>query len=111
MQRALPSKQIGQKTASLLSHGVKGDINLVAELMKEGVQVIFREALEQDVPGHLKRGRYERQAQQPARRGYRNGWEPKHSKASGGKVASKLPGPRGKNLPLERSIHLTRTPF
>jgi transposase-like protein len=103
----------------LLSDGVKGDIDLVAELMKKGVQFLSQDALEQEVTDHLGRGHYERQAQEAAHRGYRNGYEPKHLKTSEGKVDLKLPqlretqepyvsrilpGLRGKTSSLERLV-------
>jgi putative transposase len=119
MKRVPPSKQIRQEISSLLSDGVKGDIDLVAELMKKGVQFLLQDALEQEVTDHLGRGHYERQPQEVAHRGYRNGYEPKRLKTSEGKVDLKLPhlretqepyvsrilpGLRGKSSSLERLV-------
>ena len=53
MKRVPPSKQIRQEIFLLLSDGVKGDIDLVCELMKKGVQFLLQEALEQEVTDHL----------------------------------------------------------
>jgi putative transposase len=101
----------------LLSDGVKGNVGLVAELMKKGVQFLLQEALEQEVTDHLGRGHYERQPEGMVHRGYRSGYEPKHLKTSEGKVDLKLPqlreniepyvsrilpGLRGKSSSLER---------
>ncbi len=53
MKRIPPSKQIRQEISSLLSEGIKGEVNILAELVKKGVQHLLQEALKQEVTDHL----------------------------------------------------------
>ena len=91
MKRIPPSKQIKQEISSLLSQGVKEEINLLNELVKKGVQHLLQEALEQEVTDHLGRGHYERRKEEEPHRGYRSGYEPKRVKTAEGPVEVKVP--------------------
>ena len=90
MRKIPPSEQISQEISSLLSQGLPGEVNILTELMKKGVQRLLQEALEQEVTDHLGRGHYQRRADDGAHRGYRNGYEPKRLKTSEGQVEVKV---------------------
>jgi putative transposase len=91
MKKVPPSEQIRQEISSLFSQGLSGEVNILTELMKKGVQRLLQEALEQEVTDHLGRGHYERQPDNGPHRGYRNGYEPKRLKTSEGQVEVKVP--------------------
>ena len=91
MKRIPPSQQIRQEISSLLSEGIKGEENILTELVKKGVQHLLQEALEQEVTDHLGRGHYERYQGNELHRGYRRGYEPKGVKTSEGRVQLKIP--------------------
>ena len=46
MKKIPPSEQIRQEISSLLSQGVSGEVNILTELMKKGVQHLLQEARE-----------------------------------------------------------------
>jgi hypothetical protein len=53
MKKISPSKLIEQKISSLLSRGLSGDVSILTELVKKGVQRLLQEALEQNrIPCH-----------------------------------------------------------
>jgi transposase-like protein len=91
MKKVPPSEQIRQEISSLLSQDLPGEVNILTELMKKGVQRLLQEALEQEVTDHLGRGHYERHPDNGPHRGYRNGYEPKRLKTSEGQVEVKVP--------------------
>jgi putative transposase len=91
MKKIPPSEQIGQEISSLLSQGISGDVNILTELVKKGVQRLLQEALEQEVKDHLGRGHYERHPDNGPHRGYRNGYEAKRLKTLEGRVEVKVP--------------------
>ena len=82
MKRIPPSEQAKQEISSLLSDGIQGEVNILTELVKKGVQHLLQEALEQEVTDHLGRGHYERCREEAIHRGYRNGYEPKRMKTA-----------------------------
>ena len=91
MKKIPPSEQVRQEISSLLSQGLPGDINILTELVKKGVEHLLQEALEQEVTDHLGRAHYERHPDKGPHRGYRNGYEPKRLKTSEGQVEVKVP--------------------
>lgn len=91
MKRIQPSEQVRQEISSLLSEGVRGEVSILTELVKKGVQRILQEALEQEVTDHLGRGHYERHREEELHCGYRNGYEPKKVKMAEGAVEVKVP--------------------
>jgi transposase-like protein len=91
MKRIPPSQQIRQEISSLLSEGIRGEGNILTELVKKGVQHLLQEALEQEVTDHLGRGHYERRREEEPHQGYRSGYEPRGVKTSEGRVELKVP--------------------
>jgi|WetSurSiteA1Bulk_404760.scaffolds.fasta_scaffold30599_1 putative transposase len=104
MKRIPPSTQIRQEISSLLTQGTQEGVNLLAELMKKGLQHVLQEALEQEVTDHLGRGHYERLPEEHPHRGYRNGYEPKHLKTPEGRVEVKAPQLRETLIPYRSRI-------
>ena len=104
MKKIPPSEQIRQEISSLLSQGVSGEVNILTELMKKGVQRLLQEALEQEVTDHLGRGHYQRHPDDGPHRGYRNGYEPKRLKTSEGQVEVKVPQLRETLEPYESKV-------
>ena len=91
MQRVPPSEQTRQEISSLLSEGLKGEGNILTELVSKAVQRVLQEALEQELTDHLGRGHYERRGEEEPHRGYRNGYEPKRVKTAEGEIQVKAP--------------------
>jgi putative transposase len=91
MKRIPPSQQIGQEISSLLSEGIKGEGNLLTELVSKAIQRVLQEALEQELTDHLGREPYQRRCEEEAHRGYRNGYEPKRVKTAEGEIRVKVP--------------------
>jgi len=104
MKKVPPSEQIRQEISLLLSQGLSGEVNILTELMKKGVQRLLQEALEQEVTDHLGRGHYERQPGDRPHRGYRNGYEPKRLKTSEGQVEVKVPQLRESLEPYQSRV-------
>jgi putative transposase len=91
MKRIPPSQQIRQEISLLLSEGIRGEANILTELVKKGIQRLLQEALEQEVTDHLGRGHYERRREEEPHRGYQSGYDPKAVKTSEGRVELKVP--------------------
>jgi putative transposase len=104
MKRIPPSTQIRQEISSLLTQGTQEGVNLLAELMKKGLQHVLQEALEQEVTDHLGRGHYQRLPEDLVHRGYRNGYEPKHLKTPEGRIEVKAPQLRETPIPYRSRI-------
>lgn len=104
MKRVPPSEQIRQEISSLLSEGMKGEGNLLTELVTKAVQRVLQEALEQELTDHLGRGRYERRREEDPHRGYRNGYEPARVKTAEGEIPVKVPQVRDSLEPFNSQI-------
>jgi hypothetical protein len=90
MKRVPPSEQVRQEISSLLSEGIKGEGNLLTELVTKAVQRVLQEALEQELTDHLGRDHYQRRCEEDPPRGYRNGYEPKRVKTAEGEIQVKI---------------------
>ena len=104
MKRVPPSEQIKQEISSLLSEGLKGDGNLLTELVTKAVQRVLQEALEQELTDHLGRDHYQRRCEEEPHRGYRNGYEPKRVKTAEGEIQVKVPQVRESLEPYHSRI-------
>ena len=104
MKRVPPSEQIRQEISSLFSEGLKGDGNLLTELVTKAVQRVLQEALEQELTDHLGRDHYQRRGVEEPHRGYRNGYEPKRVKTAEGEVQVKVPQIRESLEPFNSRI-------
>jgi len=104
MKRVPPSEQIRQEISSLFSEGIKGDGNLLTELVSKAVQRVLQEALEQELTDHLGRGHYERRREEDPHRGYRNGYEPTKVKTAEGEIPVKVPQVRDNLEPFHSQI-------
>ncbi len=104
MKRVPPSEQIKQEICSLLSKGIRGEGNLLTQLVTKSVQRVLQEALEQEVTDHLGRGHYEHRSEEAPHRGYRNGYEPKRIKTAEGLVGVKIPQVRDNPEPYESKL-------
>ena len=104
MKRVAPSEQIRQEISSLFSEGIKGDGNLLTELVSKAVQRVLQEALEQELTDHLGRGHYERRREEDPHRGYRNGYEPTKVKTAEGEIPVKVPQVRDNLEPFHSQI-------
>jgi putative transposase len=104
MKRVPPSEQIRQEISSLLSEGLKGEGNLLTELVTKAVQRVLQEALEQELTDHLGRDHYQRRSEEEPHRGYRNGYEPKRVKTAEGEIQVKVPQVRESVEPFNSRI-------
>ncbi len=104
MKRIAPSEQIRQEISSLLSEGIKGEGNILTQLMTKAVERVLQEALEQEVTDHLGREPYERRCEEDPHRGYRNGYEPKRMKTAEGQIQVKAPQVRESLEPYHSRI-------
>ena len=102
MNRIPPWQQIRQEISSLLSEGIRGEVNILTEWVKKGVRTFCRKPFGQEVTDHLGRGYYERRKEEEPHRGYRSGYELKRVKTSEGRVELMVPQPR-ENLEPYRS--------
>lgn len=75
----------------MLSEGIRGERNILRELVTKAVQPVLQEALEQEVRDHQGRDHYQRRREEEPHRGYRNGYEPKRVKTAEGEVKLRVP--------------------
>lgn len=96
MKRVAPSERMEQEISGALA--VSGDP--LGEAARRGAQLILQRALEAEVEGFLRRGRYER-AGDGAWRGYRNGYEPRRVHLAEGSIELAVPQVRDSVEPFE----------
>jgi putative transposase len=104
MKKIPPSEQIRQEISSLLPDGTKVDTNLFTEFATKNIKRANQEALEQEMPDHLRRGYYERRRKEAFHRGYRNGYDAVEVKAVDGPEELQVPQLRDRLEPYRSKL-------
>lgn len=98
-----PSEQLSKHLANLLN-GEKPTDDLLSELLRLGAQQILQQTTEAEVDEFLGRGWYQRNGNEEAHRGYRNGYTPVTYQTTQGPVQLQRPRIRDNEQPFESRI-------
>ncbi len=89
MKKIQPSERIGQEINELLTNGCQESEDLLSLLIRKAITKIIQETLEQEIANYLGRDYYQHNS--AARKGYRNGYEPRTLKSAEGKITIAVP--------------------
>lgn len=104
MNRIPPSQKLRQRIDELLEHGLQGEEDVAALVLRLGAERLLQELLESESKDYLGREHYERRAPEQEHRGYRNGYEPGHVHTSEGQVRVHVPQIRDTAEPYRSKI-------
>lgn len=104
----LPSEEMSKAIEEMIAQMRAGQTSetasdLVGSLMRRGMARILQESLEEEVTDFLGRPRYER-ADEPARKGYRNGYADKTVKTTEGRLRLRRPRVRDTEEPFTSAV-------
>ena len=88
MDRIAPSARLEAQITELLTSGLSGDGDHLAELGRLGARLVLQRAVEEEVAAFLGRARYERT---PTASGSRNGTRPKPIQTAEGEISIAMP--------------------
>ncbi len=88
MDRIAPSARLEAQIAELLTQGVAGDRERLAELGRLGARLVLQRAVDEEVATFLGRARYQRT---PTASGSRNGTRPKPIQTAEGEISIAMP--------------------
>lgn len=104
MNRVPPSERIRQAIQELLESGIRGDKDVLNELIRLGATRLVQEILEQEVEDFLGRGHYEHRKGNVEFRGYRNGYREKNLETAEGSITVSVPQLRQTATPFESKL-------